>query len=177
MQPFVIPLNGLTVGKTHFRWQAEGQFFSGFENSEILGADLIVEVDVEKSGRYIGVDVFIDGTVVVECDRCLGDLELPVSASPCFSVKFGEESGVDSTAGDGDREIIFLPETDTDLDLSQIVYDYVCTSLPMSRVHEEGECDPDTVKYLSSEDDVEVEESDGPVESPFAALKTLLEEK
>ena len=64
LQPFVIPLNGLTVGKTHFRWQAEGQFFSGFENSEILGADLIVEVDVEKSGRYIGVDVFIDGTVV-----------------------------------------------------------------------------------------------------------------
>ena len=87
LQPFIVPLNGLASGRTPFRWHAGGQFFSGFENSEILDADLVVDVVVEKSGRYVGVDVDIDGTVVVACDRCLGDLELPVSVSPSFSVK------------------------------------------------------------------------------------------
>lgn len=177
MQPFVIALNGLAAGKTQFRWHAEGQFFSGFENSEILDADIDIDVIVEKSGRYIGVDLDLEGTVTVECDRCLADLTIPVSASPRFSVKFGEESGNDKLTAEGEREIIFLPESDTDMDLSQVIYDYTCLSLPLSRVHAEGECDPETVKYLSTEVEASPSESEKDVESPFAALKSLLEEK
>ena len=115
--------------------------------------------------------------MVVACDRCLGELELPVSVHPAFSVKFGEAPEDESSATYGDREIVFLPESDTDMDLSQIVYDYVCISLPMSRVHPEGECDPGTVKYLHSEDEGDVEEAEVPADSPFAALKDLLSEK
>ena len=177
MQPFVIALNGLAAGKTQFRWHAEGQFFSGFENSEILDADIDIDVIVEKSGKYIGVDLDLDGTVTVECDRCLADLQLPVSASPRFSVKFGEESENDKLTADGEREIIFLPESDTDMDLSQVIYDYTCLSLPLSRVHEDGGCDPETVKYLSTVENASPIRSDEDVTSPFAALKSLLEEK
>ena len=177
MQPFIVPLSGLAPGKTHFRWHAEGQFFSGFENSEILDADLVVDVEVDKSGRFTGVDLGIRGTVVVECDRCLGDLELPVSVHPSFSIKYGEASEEQSSATEGGREILILPETDADLDLTQIIYDYVCTSLPLSRVHPEGECDPETVKYLHSDDMEDEEESAAQGESPFAALKDLLKEK
>ena len=177
MQPFIVPLSGLAPGGTHFRWHAEGQFFSGFENSEILDADLVVDVETEKSGRFTWVDLGIRGTVVVACDRCLGELSLPVSVHQGFSVKFGEVPEGESSADEGGREIILLPETDADMDLSQIVYDYVCTSLPLSRVHPKGECDPETVKYLNSEDNGDEEESDIPVESPFAALKDLFGEK
>ena len=176
MQPFIVPLSGLAPGKTHFRWHAEGQFFSAFENSEILDADLVVDVWAEKSGRYAAVDLGIEGTVVVECDRCLGDLELPVSVHPSFSIKYGDASEETSSAtGDG-REILMLPETDADLDLTQVIYDYVCISLPLSRVHPEGECDQETVKYLHSEDEGE-EEPAAMAENPFAALKDLLKEK
>ncbi|MBQ4184676.1 MAG: DUF177 domain-containing protein [Bacteroidales bacterium] len=167
----------MASGRTPFRWHAGGQFFSGFENSEILDADLTVSVLVDKSGRYVGVDIDIEGTVVVACDRCLGELTLPVSVHPSFSVKFGDASEDKSSAADGDREIIFLPESDTDMDLSQVVYDYVCTSLPMLRVHPDGECDPATVKYLHSEDDSDVEQAAVSADSPFAALKDLLGEK
>lgn len=177
MQPFIIALNGLAAGKTQFRWHAEGQFFSSFENSEILDADVDIDVIVEKSGKYIGVDLDIEGEVTVECDKCLADLNLPVSASPKFSVKFGESSENENITAEGEREIIFLPETDTEMDLSQIIYDYVCISLPLSRVHEDGECDPDTVKYLCTEESAAVSEPEETVESPFAALKSLLEEK
>ena len=167
----------MASGRTDFRWHAGGQFFSGFENSEILDADLVVDVWAEKSGRYASVDLGIEGTVVVECDRCLGDLELPVSVHPSFSIKYGEASEEQSSATEGGREILILPETDADLDLTQIIYDYVCTSLPLSRIHPEGECDPETVKYLHSDDMEDEEESAVQGESPFAALKDLLKEK
>ena len=172
MQPFIIPLNGLAQGRSEFRVSADSEFFGSFENSEILDAGVQVAVSVEKAGRYVGVDCRLEGTVTVECDRCLGRLVLPVERTVLLSVKFGQESSEETGMTESGREIVFLPEADTDLDLSQIVYDYVCLSLPMLRVHPEGGCDPETVKYLSSE----TEGSPAPQteNSPFAALKDIL---
>lgn len=168
-QDFIIPLNGLAQGRTEFRARADKEFFEEFENRDILEAGVDVDIVVEKSGNYIGVDCTLDGAVTVMCDRCLENLVLPVRESAFFSVKFGAEpSGGDSP--EGGREIIFLPESDAELDMSQIVYDYICLSLPIQRVHEEGECDPDTVRFLSRDGGEDEPASD----NPFAGLKDLL---
>ena len=167
---FIVPLNGLAQGRTEFHRSVGREFFERFENSEILDAGLDVEVGVEKSGRFIGVDCEIDGDVTVTCDRCLGDLRLPVETGFSLSVKFGDPDSAVET--EGEREIVILPLTDTDLDLSQTVYDYICLSLPVQRVHEEGECDPETVRFLSSEDEEERVKKDS--STPFAGLKDLL---
>ena len=167
---FIIPLNGLTAGENTFFWQAGKEFFNSFENTEILDAHLDAEVKVEKSGRYIGVDCEVTGDVVVECDRCLDELELPVDVEILLSVKYGTEESSEEPQP-GEREVIFVPETDAELDLSQIIYDYVCLSLPMQRTHEDGECNPETMKYYDApkENDVVAEED----VNPFAALKDL----
>ena len=170
---FIVPLNGLAQGRTEFFRSVGKEFFERFENSEILDAGLDVKVVVEKSGRFIGVDCEIDGDVTVTCDRCLGDLRLPVSTGFALSVKFGDPDSAGEA--EGDREIVVLPVTDTDLDLSQTVYDYICLSLPVQRVHEEGECDPETVRFLSSEDDEELGLKDS--STTFAGLKDLLGKK
>ena len=169
---FIIPLNGLTAGENDFSWQAGKEFFDSFENTEILDAQLDIDVRVEKSGRYIGVDCFVTGKVVVECDRCLDELEMPVDLDILLSVKFGESESADETQ-DGEREVIFLPVDNAELDVKQVVYDYVCLSLPLQRVHEEGECNPEALKYLDGPEVVEIsEEAD---KNPFAALKGLFD--
>ena len=127
----------------------------------------------EKSGRYVGVDCEVDGSVTVACDRCLDDLVMPVSLDILLSVKFGDEESSEEHQ-EGEREVIFIPQDNADMDLSQIVYDYVCLSLPMQRCHELGECNPTVMSYL----DMKTEESsDSPnVEAnPFAALKGMFE--
>ena len=167
---FIVPLNGLTQGKTEFFRSVGKEFFESFENSEILAAGLDVKIVVEKSGRFIGVDCEIDGDVTVTCDRCLGDLRVPVSTGFSLSVKFGDPDAAGEA--EGEREVVVLPFTDTDLDLSQTVYDYICLSLPVQRVHEEGECDPETVRFLSSETEEELSGKDS--STPFAGLKDLL---
>jgi uncharacterized metal-binding protein YceD (DUF177 family) len=63
---------------------------------------------------------------------------------------------------------------DTELDLSQAIYDYVCLSLPMQRLHADGECNPDTVRFLGQE---RSDEEAGETNSPFAALKGLFDGK
>ena len=169
---FIIPLNGLTAGENAFFWHAGKEFFDSFENTEILDAQLDIDVRVEKSGRYIGVDCFVTGKVVVECDRCLDELEMPVDLDILLSVKFGESESADETQ-DGEREVIFLPVDNAELDVKQVVYDYVCLSLPLQRVHEEGECNPEALKYLDGPEVVEISEEVD--KNPFAALKGLFD--
>lgn len=127
LQPFEIPVKGLKSGRSVFQWHADGDFFGVFDNTEILGADLEVEITVNYDGYSIDVEGKIDGEVTVSCDRCLEDLVIPVHTS-------FEDDEFDGAAV---------------LDLKQDVYDFVCISLPMQRVHAEGECNEDTVKYLN----------------------------
>ena len=127
MQPFIVKLNGLASGRTVFNWKADVKFFEQFDNTDILAADLDVTAKVVNHGATVDVECGVEGKVTVPCDRCLDDLELDVETS------FSE---------------VYTPE-DSSLDLSQDIYDYVCTALPLQRVHPEGECNPVTIKFLS----------------------------
>ena len=166
---FTIPLNGLATGKNEFFIHVGKEFFSSFENEEILNADLQVRILVEKSGRYVGVDCDIEGDVTVECDRCLEPLEMPIDTQVRLSVKFGEEEASE-IGSENEREVVFVKEDDAELDMSQVIYDYACLALPMQRVHEEGECNPETMKYYGVGETPETVEEES---NPFAALKDL----
>ena len=170
-EEFIIPLNGLTAGKNEFFLHAGKEFFNSFENEEIFDADLQVRILIEKSGRYIGVDCDIQGEVTVECDRCLDLVGLPIDTQVRLSVKFGNEENPE-VAQDGEREVLFLREDDALLDMSQIIYDYACLSLPMQRTHEEGDCNPDAMKYYGMSDGSGSLKEDETV-NPFAALKGM----
>ncbi len=168
---FIIPLNGLAAGESRFSWHAGKEFFDSYGNSEILAADIDVEVSVEKSGRYMGVDCDLEGSVTVECDRCLDELDLPVETQVRLSVKYGREENSEDHQ-EGEREVIFVPQDDAELDLSQIIYDYVCLSLPMQRTHDEGGCNPAAMKYYSAPDGYDIFNEEGEM-NPFAALKDM----
>ena len=174
-ETFIIPLDGLATGQNEYFWHVGKEFFEDFGNAEILDAELDIKAVAEKSGRYVGVDCEVDVSVTVACDRCLDDLIMPVSLDILLSVKFGDEESSEEHQ-EGEREVIFIPQDNADMDLSQIVYDYVCLSLPMQRCHELGECNPTVMSYL----DMKTEESsDSPnVEAnPFAALKGMFEKE
>ena len=168
---FIIPLNGLTAGKNEFFLHAGKEFFDSFENEEIFNADLQIRILVEKSGRYIGVDCDIEGYLTVECDRCLDMLDMPIDVQVRLSVKFGEQEDSEISQ-DAEREVIFVKNDDAQLDMSQIVYDYACLALPMQRTHEDGECNPDTMKYYSNSGCEDVVNEDEAT-NPFASLKNM----
>ena len=117
----------MAPGANRLEWHAGAEFFEAFGNTDILGADLLVTARVVSHGITADVDCTVAGSVTVACDRCLEDLQIEVETS------FSES---------------YTPESDL-LDLSQDVYDYVCTSLPLQRVHPDGGCNQETTKFLS----------------------------
>lgn len=173
---FIIPLNGLASGETKFSWDAGVDFFRGFENTEMQNADFNVTATVYKAGREINVACHIDGTVTVLCDRCMEDLEIPVNEDIDIEVKYGTEEE-DKDQADDQTEYIYLSDEDTDLDLRQIIYDYICLSLPMQRFHPDGQCNAEVMKRLQNGVSTlnEEEETTTDNSNPFAGLKGLFE--
>ena len=127
MQPFIVSLNGLTKGRGTLCEVAGKEFFESFGNEEILDADVRVEAEIFSHGASVDVKATLCGTVTVKCDRCWDDLVIPVET-------FFDEH--------------YVPE-ENDLDISQEVYDFVCISLPLRKVHEDGQCNEAAIKFLN----------------------------
>ena len=170
MTAMIIALDGWAAGERKFRFKAGLEFFQMFDNQEILDACVDVQALVLKDGHRLHVQTEIAGTVTVQCDRCLEDLVLEVRANPSFVAEEGAEEGAVTEDG---TEVIPLDREREQLDLSQAVYDYVCISLPLHKVHPEGECNSEALRFLDNS------RGEAPVadDSPFAALKGLFEEK
>ena len=169
-----IPVRGLPLGESTFRFEIGKPFFQAFENSQIKDADCSVKVTVVRHQTLLDVVCEVTGFVIVECDRCLEDLTLKVDIAPRLTVGFGNVE-VDEVS-EGDADVLVIDRSASELNLEQFVYDYVCLSLPLVKVHPEGRCNPEMLRYLS---DREGGESESGVDTvrPFEGLKDLLEDK
>ncbi len=169
---YIIPVKGLSPGKHEFDFTIGSPFFEEFEDGIIRGASLEAMVVLEKSVSLIAVECKINGSLITECDRCLGELVFPVDISPRLIVKFirtEEEAEND--------EVMILEPGETDLDLSQFFYDYICLALPVRHVHKDGECDPEMMKRIGVEKETKKKEKGGAANSPFENLKDLLKNR
>ena len=141
-----IGIRGLSYGEHPFDFKVDGSFFEAYENDTVSDADLDVKAVVTKSHGSMALDLSIAGNVTVKCDRCLADLTVPVDIQVPFSVMFSSYAAdADEDAAD---EVILLDSDTADIDLSQIIYDYVNLSLPIKKVHPQGQCDPVMMEKL-----------------------------
>ena len=127
---FSIPLSGLVDGEHRFEFEVDKDFFSHFPDSPVADGSLQVEVSMYKRPDLLVFDFDISGTVSTECDRCLTGIQLPVSGSHQLIAKisdFGTSEDID---------VIFLPTSTTDFDLSPYVYEYVVLTIPMMKIYD-----------------------------------------
>lgn len=185
LKTYDIPWKGLSNGSHHFDFEVDDRFFTAFEDSEIKGGNLSVSVDLDKSATMLLLSVSIDGDVTVMCDRCLGDLELPIEYDGDLRVKFSDE------ISEYDGEILWMHPSDVELHLAQYIYESIILGLPFQKVHEEDEdgnplCDEDMLarfKIVSQDefDAMEPEEvqtlGNNPETDKLLELKKKLEEK
>ena len=164
---YIIPIKGMSIGKHSFDFTIDNSFFDEYESRDILGADLKVSLEIERSTLLIEVNALITGVIRTECDRCLEELEQRLATKAKLIVKF-----VKTVGEEDDEEVLTLDPNESELNLKQFLYDYICLALPIQRVHDEGDCDPEMIKKLGAYSRNPVPEEDS--ESPFGKLKNLL---
>lgn len=129
LKPYHISFNGLSMGHHRYNFEIDHEFFECFEASELHEGKVHVHLDLEKQERLLVLDFGFDGEVEVVCDRCAYEYFQPISGNQTVYVKFGEE------AEEGPDDVVFIPADSTEVDVSQIIYDYINILLPLQRVH------------------------------------------
>ena len=134
---YSIAWKGLSEGEHTFDFEAGDDLFRLFENTEIKGGHCDVKVNLLRAARQLRLEISIRGSVVVKCDRCLGDCSVPIDYEGELLVKFSDE------VREYDGDTLWLSPSEDFVDLTQYIYESIVLSLPYQRVHPDGECDPD----------------------------------
>lgn len=173
---YKINLKSLKDGEHEFTYILDADYFAGIEDSFVLEGEVDAEVTILKRGELHQVHILVDGYVDVACDRCLSAVDMDVYSERDLVVKFGDEYREESD------EILILPEQEGVLDLHWMLYEDVVLSLPMQRMHEEGQCQADMLaRYQSVASGREAHDQDGVerdeegIDLRWAALKKLKE--
>jgi uncharacterized protein len=147
LSQYIIGFRGLKEGVHDFEYSVTDSFFKQYEDSEIQQGNLEVKVKLDKKPQMLVLDFNIQGKVSVMCDRCLEYFYLPVEYDGVLYVKFGE-----STYEQSD-DVIVLSIEESEIDLSQYIYEFINLSLPFRRVHpvtKKGKslCNPEMIEKL-----------------------------
>ncbi|MDO4692205.1 MAG: DUF177 domain-containing protein [Porphyromonadaceae bacterium] len=174
---YKLNLKSLSQGKHSFSYELDDSYFAGIESDEIHGGEVHVTVSLEKNGEVHKLELSYDGYVVVNCDRCLEPMELDAYDTYEMVVKFGSEYSEED-------EVLILPEREGVLDLHWHLYEDIALSLPMQRMHEEGECDSsmmnlygqlstNEIREASEESKQDIARDEDGIDQRWAALKKL----
>ena len=157
---YVIEFGSLPLGQHEFEFEVGDSFFQLFENSIVQHGNVDVLVVLEKKSNMLLLDFTLQGRVMVTCDRCLDDLELELEGFSELIVKLGDHTEEES------EDVIMIPATEHQLDLSQLIYEYISVMIPMRNVHPENEegkstCNPEILREIEKhQQQPEMDETD-----------------
>ena len=168
---YVINYGSLPFGEHEFEFHVSDSFFQKFENSLVQKGDIDVLVVLDKKEAMMLLDFTMEGHIIVECDRCLEDLDLDIESFNELIVKLGEETGEEA------EDVIVISTREHELDVAQYIYEYISVLIPMRNVHEDEEgnpdCDPEVLKVLEKHIAPEEKEENPPADPRWDALKGI----
>ena len=139
---FVIQFSGLKEKVHKFEYILEETFFSEFENQEVQSGKVNADISLDKRANMMVLEFDMQGYVDITCDRCGSNLQQSISNPYRLIVKFGKEKYQET------EEILVLSEEALEINLKDILNEFVILSVPAKREHEESKCDPEALDIL-----------------------------
>ena len=143
MDAFVIPFKGLDIGNHRYDFEIGKAFFEQYSYFETDRGKISLVLELDKESSLMVFRFTLNGYMIIACDRCLSDLELPVQGEFRLIVKFGD------TFQEESDEVLVIPATEATIDLSQYIFEFINLLLPIKKVHAEiSQCDRSVIEKL-----------------------------
>lgn len=184
-----IQLKTMEIGESVVEYHLGNDFFEAIGEEAIQKGNITAKIRIVKNTKQSELNFELNGKVVVLCDRCLEEMDQPISTDGHLIVKMGKEF-----KDDGD-DVVVVPEEQGVINVSWFMYEFVELAIPIKHVHPFGQCNRGMASKLSehlvSSDSFEDDddsftgadtvdpdaESDGPVDPRWSALAALAEPK
>ena len=169
---FIIPIVGLKLGDHSYQFEVDGKFFKEFDNTDLQEGCLQIDLVLTKRSNLMELVFHVNGSIGSLCDRCGGELKLPLQHQEMRIIKFSQEDFNNTD------DVLILGNDEHEINVSHMVYETIVLGLPSRRFHDEemnGQlCDKEVLKKV--EEYLEKEEKDD-VDDRWSALKKLLTDK
>lgn len=165
---YIIDLTNVEKDELRFDYSLDNAFFTELDQTEITEGKVDVSLLVKKVSSSFEFIFNLKGYVIVPCDRCLAELKFPIETGRELLVKFGDQ------AEDVDDDLIIVSDEERKLDVAWLLYEFILLSLPIMRVHEEGQCDPAMLSYIA-EHDASLAEEEEDLDPRWNDLKKILD--
>ena len=168
---YTISLKSLSEGTHSYEYTLDHTFFSEIDSPEIQNGDVNIGLMLRRTGDTFELHFDIKGHIVIPCDRCLDDMELPVETEDTLYVKFGEEYSEEG------ENLIVVPEAEGTINLAWYMYECIALTIPLKHTHPEGMCNPEMETLLKAHSAAsdEISGDEEPVDPRWNALKKLKE--
>jgi len=138
-----------------FEYLLDNMFFTNIGGEDIQKGKINARLTITKKAGVFDLSFSLNGIVVVPCDRCLDDMDLPIETTAHLIVKFGKDYSEESD------EIVVIPETEGKINLAWFLYEFISLAIPIKHVHAPGKCNKQMTTKLKkhtakSEDDDQV---------------------
>lgn len=174
LKKYKIPFSGLSTGKHNFEFDIDDQFFECFEHSLVKKGNLTALVEIQKQENMLIVHFDIKGIIKLSCDVCLQDFDFPIAINERVFVKFTHDEW-----DLGSEEIVVLSHHDYELDISNLLYEYINVHVPYyTKCSEQGQdidCDPDMLNRLKNNETEEPISEEEHIDPRWEALKNIKE--
>ena len=163
-----IDLKSLKEEETSLEFDLDDTYFEALDDAEVKKGSLHVSVSIRRATGFFELLFHTAGTVIIPCDRCLDDMDLPVETENRLVVKLGSEYSEED-------DVIVVPENEGILDMSWLIYEFIALAIPIQHVHATGKCNPAMTKALEelSADRSGDEESSHETDPRWDKLKKL----
>lgn len=129
LRDYNIQFVGLKFGKHSFTYHIDNKFFEYFQYKDFKSIKCDVDITLIKKPTLLEFNFNIKGIATLVCDITTEPFEQAINNSLDLIIKFGEEYN------DDNEEIIILPHSDYQFDVSQYIYEAIVLALPIKRNH------------------------------------------
>jgi uncharacterized metal-binding protein YceD (DUF177 family) len=138
-----VTLKNMAVGDTQkIKYRLDNQFFADIDGPEVNKGKVDATLVVQRKLMNFELNFILTGSISLECDRCLDEMELPVNNSNKLIVKIGK------TFTEENDEVLVLPENDQTLNVAWFLYEFVALAIPIKHVHPPGKCNKNMTAKL-----------------------------
>lgn len=159
---FSVNILGLSKSSHTFQFHLGESFFREYGQELIQSGTFEASVTLHKKETFIEADFSIKGTAQLECDRSLDLFDYPVTVDRKVVFKYGEEQTEVSD------EIIIIPSDQPQLELGQLMYEFIALEIPMKKLHPRFKDDDTEGNWVFTS-----EQEEGTIDPRWEALKKL----
>ena len=165
MADYRIPFVGLKPGKHEFQMRVDPEFFACFPHSDVDQVHGEVHVELDKLDTTMTLRLDLDAKLTAPCDRCLDDVNIPLTSSDRISIRFGDDTVLED-------DLWILGTKEYELDVAHAIFQLVHLAKPARVIHEqETDCDLSMTEW--QDDSAEDGEDGDDIDPRWAALKRL----